>query len=241
MCENIDHMLLHQRSKPDRGFQIIREDEESGPQGDQPPWAAIPFSAAPIACSRTPKCKLRPSVTPSATGRTLDVALHAQKIFKISHPFSSVWWMDSGPQTLRSASGSGPPGYSKFFLTPRGLPSLSGPPETGEDPHPSLPAIGLPSYPGVPLRGQERPLCTRKTVRSILPRPSYPLRQPDEVFEGLVRDVKSRVRRPPQVLFRQIHSSSPKGEPLGFKGVAFVGGPYRDEYGAIMIEGRPVS
>src|SRR5665811_267686 len=30
------------------------------PYGNTPPWSAIPLSTPPIACSRTPKCTLRP-------------------------------------------------------------------------------------------------------------------------------------------------------------------------------------
>ena len=58
--EHIDDWQLHQGAQPDRRFHIVREDEEAGAEGDGS-WTMQARSAtAPIACSRMPKCMLRP-------------------------------------------------------------------------------------------------------------------------------------------------------------------------------------
>ena len=59
--ENVKRLQLAERAQPDGGLHVIGEDQKRALNGSTPPCAAMPFTAAPMACSRTPKATLRPA------------------------------------------------------------------------------------------------------------------------------------------------------------------------------------
>ena len=57
--EDVDDRDFHQGRQADRHPAVVAEDQEAGAEG-RTLTRAMPFMMAPMACSRTPKWKLRP-------------------------------------------------------------------------------------------------------------------------------------------------------------------------------------
>ena len=61
MREDIERLQLAERAQAHRRLHVIGEHKNVALKGSTPPCAAMPFTAAPMACSRTPKATLRPA------------------------------------------------------------------------------------------------------------------------------------------------------------------------------------
>ncbi len=58
--EDVDHRQLHQRGQADRRPHVVAEDQEGAERRGAGRRAPCRWRSPPMACSRTPKCRLRP-------------------------------------------------------------------------------------------------------------------------------------------------------------------------------------
>ena len=91
--EDVDDRDLHDRAQADGRPRVVAEDEEAGAVTRRTLDSAMPLTTAPIACSRMPKCMLRPPGVSRRSSR------------RRRRRSAASWWTGPGPPSRRSATG----------------------------------------------------------------------------------------------------------------------------------------